>query len=206
MIVSEDNQSTITVAEKGASKQLRHLRRTHRVNLAWISEVLSAPEIQILYVTSFMQSVDIFTKSATSPDRFRAMCMLVGISDGHPHLRKISQLRRAQTVAFCLSAFPAARAPCRAGCDVGKRRCEPRQTADHAENTDKKKLAVIEEMYDPWEETQDAPPMTPATQSRPKPPPPMMAVYARPVPAPRRPSSTLRPHPRQSSERVDAEV
>jgi len=34
LLVLEDNQSTLIVAEKGSSKQLKHVRRTHRVNMA----------------------------------------------------------------------------------------------------------------------------------------------------------------------------
>ena len=42
LIIFEDNQSTILVAEKGYSKQLRHLGRTHRVSLAWPSDTVIA--------------------------------------------------------------------------------------------------------------------------------------------------------------------
>ena len=32
----EDNQSTIKIIESGYSQQMRHISRTHRVDLAWL--------------------------------------------------------------------------------------------------------------------------------------------------------------------------
>lgn len=39
LLVPEDSQSTIIVTYQGCIKRLRHLPRTHRISLAWLSEV-----------------------------------------------------------------------------------------------------------------------------------------------------------------------
>ena len=63
LVILEDNQATIQVAEKGYSKVLRHLPRTHRISLAWVSEVVGSSDCVLLYVRSDQQAADIFTKA-----------------------------------------------------------------------------------------------------------------------------------------------
>ena len=46
----EDNESTITVIEKGASAKLGHLTRTHRVNLHWMSEVVRSNSVHLGHI------------------------------------------------------------------------------------------------------------------------------------------------------------
>ena len=50
LLAFEDHQSTILCFKQGVSKQLRHLTRTHRVNLAWCSEVVTAENCEIPYI------------------------------------------------------------------------------------------------------------------------------------------------------------
>ena len=40
LIIQEDNQATIKVVENGYSSKLRHISRTHKVNLGSLSEIL----------------------------------------------------------------------------------------------------------------------------------------------------------------------
>ena len=58
LLAFEDNQSTIVCFKKGVSKQLRHLTRTHRVNLAWCSEVINAENCEMLYIDTEKQCAD----------------------------------------------------------------------------------------------------------------------------------------------------
>ena len=51
LLAFEDNRSTIVCFKKGVSKQLRHLSRTHRVNLAWCSEVVNTENCEMPYIT-----------------------------------------------------------------------------------------------------------------------------------------------------------
>jgi hypothetical protein len=63
LIIHEDNQATIQVVERGYSSKLRHITRTHKVNLASLRELLQEKGIKIQYVESAKQAADIFTKA-----------------------------------------------------------------------------------------------------------------------------------------------
>ena len=64
LVIHEDNQATILVAKKGYSPKLRHISRTHKVNLGCISEQLAeGSHISIQYVDTAEQAADIFTKA-----------------------------------------------------------------------------------------------------------------------------------------------
>ena len=49
LIVREDNQATIRIVVKGFSSKLRHISRTHKINLSSLSEQLATEEIDIEY-------------------------------------------------------------------------------------------------------------------------------------------------------------
>jgi len=61
--IFEDNQATIKVAVKGYSPKLRHVLRTHKVNLGSIKEILDSDAVSIEYVKTEDQRADIFTKA-----------------------------------------------------------------------------------------------------------------------------------------------
>ena len=63
LIIHEDNQATILVVERGYSSKLRHITRTHKVNLGSLSELLLDKGIKVQYVESAKQAADIFTKA-----------------------------------------------------------------------------------------------------------------------------------------------
>ena len=64
LVIHEDNQATILVVKKGYSPRLRHVNRTHKVNLECISEQLAPGSgISIQYVETTQQAADIFTKA-----------------------------------------------------------------------------------------------------------------------------------------------
>jgi len=63
LIINEDNQATIQVVERGYSSKLRHITRTHKVNLGSLCELLQEKGIKIQYVESAKQAADIFTKA-----------------------------------------------------------------------------------------------------------------------------------------------
>ena len=87
--VHEDNQATILVVRKGFSPKLRHISRTHKVNLSSLSEVMSEPNIDLRYVDTSEQAADIFTK-ALPPHKWTAALALLGIRTELP-----SQLEKA---------------------------------------------------------------------------------------------------------------
>ena len=84
LVIHEDNQATILVAKKGHSLKLRHISRTHKVNLGCISEQLAeGSHISIQYVDTAEQAADIFTK-ALPPQKWDNALKLLGLRQSLP--------------------------------------------------------------------------------------------------------------------------
>ena len=49
--------------KKGFSPKMRHMGRTHRVNLRWIHEVTNMPGVSVVYCDTNDMAADIFTKT-----------------------------------------------------------------------------------------------------------------------------------------------
>ena len=77
----EDNQATITVVKKGYSKKLRHMSRTHKVNLSSLREQCVNNYTQLQYVESKKQAADIFTKALVPQLWAPALEMLSIVTD-----------------------------------------------------------------------------------------------------------------------------
>ena len=61
--VFEDNEAVIKMIIKGRSPTMRHVSRTHRVALDWLSDRINLdPKIQITYVDTKNQLADMLTK------------------------------------------------------------------------------------------------------------------------------------------------
>ncbi len=76
-----DNTATIAIIKSGKSPTLRHISRTHRVNLRWLHDVLCSGAYGIEYVKTDLQAADIFTKPFTNHAKWLAVLALIGISD-----------------------------------------------------------------------------------------------------------------------------
>ena len=76
--VCEDNQATITVVNKGYSAKLRHISRTHKVNLAGLSELFHNKHYTLSYIDTKLQASDIFTK-ALSPQLWAPALKMLGL-------------------------------------------------------------------------------------------------------------------------------
>ena len=74
----EDNQATIIVVKKGYSPKLRHITRTHKVNLSSLSEIYTEDNASIEYVDTNEQAADIFTK-ALPPQKWANALELLGM-------------------------------------------------------------------------------------------------------------------------------
>jgi hypothetical protein len=61
--VCEDNEATIKIISKGFSPKLRHISRTHKVNLASLKEQFDEPNIVLRYINTTEQAADIFAKA-----------------------------------------------------------------------------------------------------------------------------------------------
>ena len=65
----EDNAAAITIMKAGRSPALRHLARTHRVNLAWLKEIVDSGQMKLTYCKTDQMAADIFTKAFNSVDK-----------------------------------------------------------------------------------------------------------------------------------------
>ena len=62
LLIREDNEATAKVVSAGYSKRLRHMKRTHRINLGSLKEELDKDDVDLQLVASRYQKADIFTK------------------------------------------------------------------------------------------------------------------------------------------------
>ena len=60
---------------------MRHLKRTHGVNVAWLAEQFARSDVQLVYERSVRMSADIFTKAFSDPLKWRAVCELILVLD-----------------------------------------------------------------------------------------------------------------------------
>ena len=70
LIIAEDNEATIKILLKGRSTKLRHVHRTHRVNLDWLYELFSSTSCRcrLRYVSTKHQLADIHIKAISKAD------------------------------------------------------------------------------------------------------------------------------------------
>ena len=76
--VLEDNEATIKIIRKGGSAKLRHVSRTHKINLASTYEQFQDPCIKLEYVNTKEQVADVFTK-AIPPQGWDHALRLMGL-------------------------------------------------------------------------------------------------------------------------------
>ena len=81
--IMEDNQATIKIVKKGYSQKLRHISRTHKVDLSSIKEVLDRDTVSVEYVDTNLQAADIFTKGL-APHKWDNALDLLGLERHSP--------------------------------------------------------------------------------------------------------------------------
>ena len=81
LLFQEDNQATIQILKTQKYPTLRHLNRTHRVNVSWLCEVFrNLKEVELIYCKTDAMADDIFTKAFTNPIKWNAALDLIGIT------------------------------------------------------------------------------------------------------------------------------
>ena len=76
LYISEENEAVNRQVNKGRSPTLRHISRTHRVDLDWLYDRISLdPMIQIKYVNTTEQFAD--TRGSLTRDRWTQLTVLV---------------------------------------------------------------------------------------------------------------------------------
>jgi hypothetical protein len=77
LLLLEDNDAVIKMCVKGRSPALRHVSRTHRIDLDWLYERLREdPAIQLRYVGTKTQIADILTKGQFTSQQWKVLCDL----------------------------------------------------------------------------------------------------------------------------------
>ena len=77
LLIMEDNDAVIKMCIKGRSPNMRHVARTHRVDLDWLFErIREDPGINIQYINTKQQIADIFTKGQFTTEQWKKLCQL----------------------------------------------------------------------------------------------------------------------------------
>ena len=82
LLIREDNEATAKVVSAGYSKRLRHMKRTHRINLGSLKEELEKDDVDLQLVASRYQKADIFTKGLAG-ELWGPALDLLGIINGY---------------------------------------------------------------------------------------------------------------------------
>ena len=80
--IFEDNDAVIKMTIKGRSPNMRHVARTHRVDLDWLFEgIRHDPGVNFKYCKTKDQTADILTKGSFTAEQWRWLCKLANICD-----------------------------------------------------------------------------------------------------------------------------
>ena len=77
----EDNQSTIQVIKTGKNPTMRHISRTHGVNVSWLHDCYARGIFTMTYQTTDGQSADIFTKVFRDSVKWDHARKLIGVGN-----------------------------------------------------------------------------------------------------------------------------
>ena len=80
MIIMEDNDAVIKMCLKVRAPTLRHVSRTHRIDVDLLLEQVHAIEgLSIKYINTKLQLADIFTKGSFSVHTWNTLCRLLQV-------------------------------------------------------------------------------------------------------------------------------
>ena len=82
LIIAEDNEAVIKLVKKARSMALRHLPRTHRIDVHWLFEVCSHERVEMRYVNTKQQAADLMTKALSNPEVWSHLLELAQIRPG----------------------------------------------------------------------------------------------------------------------------
>ena len=67
VIAAEDNEAVIKIIAKGRTPALRHLHRTHRIEVDWLVEVFANEGMLLKHVPATLRIAAMFSKRFTEP-------------------------------------------------------------------------------------------------------------------------------------------
>ena len=105
LIIAEDNEAVIKLVKKARSMALRHLPRTHRIDLQWLFEVCSHPRVCMKYVNTKQQAADLMTKSLNNPQVWQHLLDLAQIRSGPESVNDKAPLSRPPGLALLISSM-----------------------------------------------------------------------------------------------------
>ena len=85
LTIHEDNKAAILIAEAGFSSKLRHISRTHKVNISSIRDEVVKEEVSLQHISTDKQAADIFTK-ALEVQKWGAALNMLGVHPYRPGL------------------------------------------------------------------------------------------------------------------------
>ena len=106
--IAEDNEAVIKITKKARSMALRHLPRTHRIDVHWLFEVCADAHVCMRYTNTKQQVADLMTKALNSPDTWHHLLDIAQIRSGLTS--KTAETLVAPVVG---TAMPIASAECR---------------------------------------------------------------------------------------------
>ena len=77
----EDNETAISIMQSGYSQSLRHIQRTHGINLRALHERFKEPWYHLMYQRSALMSADIYTKGFPLPPAWQLATRLINHID-----------------------------------------------------------------------------------------------------------------------------
>jgi len=81
LVVLEDNDAVIKMLIKGRTDKMRHVSRTHRIDLDWLFDVMrNDPGLRIKYINTKSQVADMFTKGNFTSQLWQHLVFLSGLA------------------------------------------------------------------------------------------------------------------------------
>ena len=103
LVVAEGNEAVIKIIKKARSMALRHLPRTHRIDVQWFFEVCAHPRVCMLYVSTKQQIADLMTKAPSNP---QVWAHLLDIAQIRGSIQREAGLSNTTSTAALLATPP----------------------------------------------------------------------------------------------------
>ena len=96
LVILEDNEAVIKMTIKGRSTSMRHIQRTHRVNLDWLFErFLNDKGMRIRYLSTKFQIADMLTKGSFTAQHWGMLLNFSGITVPFRQINSVDASKRA---------------------------------------------------------------------------------------------------------------